>query len=63
MITGYDEIFYSKVVTHAPIPFWEVSLASVLVYIDRERNSQRLCISCIYFKNMHQEGITDEQDN
>ena len=52
---GYDEVFYSKVVTRGPIAFWEVSLASV----DTERDSQRLYLSCIW----HEDGIMDEQDN
>ena len=61
LITGYDEIFYSKVVTHSPIAFQEVTVQRLYQSIDRERNSQRLYISCIYFKNRREDGITDEQ--
>ena len=47
------------------IAIWEVSLAFVLacLQMEREKFTTFQYISCMYFKNKHEDGITDEQDN
>ena len=55
LIMGYDEIFYSKSCnswSHYFLGRSSLAPVNACISLDRERNSQRLYISCIYFKNM-----------